>query len=299
MQSFLALLLAVVAGGSASLFIRFSQLDPVPLAAFRMTMAAVVLLPLFLRSVRKAGGYRREWFWISMLAGIPLGFHMLLWNYGVRMTSPGNATLLVTLSPLFTPFLFWWLAKEKISKTEGIATALGLLGAAILAWDSAHISRESLIGDILCLLSMIGFCFYLAAGRKAKDIPSIWIYIPPVYGSAGIMAWILAAARGMGSPFTVPLREWMWIVALVIVCTIIGHTLINYCLARMRGQIVSVTMQGQFVVAAVLGWLTEGVIPRPIFYPAALLTMAGIVLILLTSRKNTEADKGQKQADQS
>ncbi|MFO1531135.1 MAG: DMT family transporter [Kiritimatiellia bacterium] len=280
----IALLCAVIACGCSTVFIRESRLDAVSLAAFRLLAAALLLSPAFVRAVRRAGGYRREWFLVSLLAGLPLGIHLLLWNFGARLTLPGNATLLVTLSPLFTPLLFWWLAGERVTRRELAATALGLAGAAVLAADSARVSAASLTGDLLCLLSMGAFCFYLAAGRRARTLPSLWVYVVPVYATAGALCWVIAAARGGGSPLAVPAREWIWILGLVVVCTMIGHTLVNHSLARLRGQVVSVSMQGQFVVAAFLGWRVEGVLPRALFYPAAALTLGGILLLLLTKR---------------
>ena len=298
MPPFLALLLAVIACGCSVIFIRHSSLDAVQLAAFRLLSAALLLLPLFLRAVRRAGGYRREWFFISFLAGIPLGLHLLLWNFGARLTSPGNATLLVNLSPMFTPLLFWRVLGERVNRREIIATVLGLTGAALLSWDSARISRESLMGDLLCLLSMLAVCFYLAAGRRGRSVPSLWVYVVPVYAVSGGLCWIIAAFRGHGSPFAVPPVEWIWVMGLTVVCTLIGHTLINYALTRLRGQIVSVTMQGQFIVAALLGWWIEHVQPRPVFYAAALLTLGGIVILLLGKRGEPVAQKSQGEPGQ-
>ena len=296
MPPLLALLLAVIACGCSVIFIRHSALDAVQLAAFRLISAAFLLLPWFLRSVRRAGGYRREWFFISFLAGIPLGLHLLLWNFGARLTSPGNATLLVNLSPMFTPLLFWWVSGERVNRREIAATALGLAGASMLAWDSAQISRASLIGDLLCLLSMLAVCFYLAAGRRGRSVPSLWVYVVPVYAVSGGVCWIIAAVRGHGSPFAVPAVEWLWVMGLTVVCTLIGHTMINYALTRLRGQVVSVTMQGQFIVAAALGWWIENVRPRPLFYAAAALTLGGIVLLLLGKRGEPVARERQGEA---
>ncbi len=296
MPPLLALLLAVIACGCSVIFIRHSALDAVQLAAFRLTSAALLLLPWFLRSVRRAGGYRREWFFISFLAGIPLGLHLLLWNFGARLTSPGNATLLVNLSPMFTPLLFWWVSGERVNRREIAATVLGLAGASMLAWDSAQISRASLMGDLLCLLSMLAVCFYLAAGRRGRSVPSLWVYVVPVYAVSGGLCWILATLRGHGSPLAVPAVEWLWVMGLTVVCTLIGHTMINYALTRLRGQIVSVTMQGQFIVAALLGWWIENVRPRPLFYLAALLTLGGIVILLLGKRGEPVTQERQREA---
>lgn len=294
----IALLCAVAACGCSTVFIRESRLDAVALAAFRLLTAAVLLSPAFFRAVRRAGGYRWEWFRVSLMAGIPLGLHLLVWNFGARLTLPGNATLLVTLSPLFTPLLFWWIAGERVTRRELTATGLGLAGAAVLAADSARVSADSLAGDLLCLASMAALCVYMAAGRRARTLPSLWVYVVPVYATAGALCWLIAAVRGDGSPFHVPAVEWIWILGLVVVCTMIGHTLVNYALARMRGQVVSVTMQGQFVVAALLGWLVEGVLPRALFYPASALTLGGVLLLLLPDRGEPVAQKSQGQPGQ-
>ncbi len=77
------------------------------------------------------------------------------------------------------------------------------------------------------------------------------------------------------------MEEIRWLVALALIPTVLGHSLLNFSLKHISGQSVSVCNLGQFIFAGSMAWLWFGEIPHGGFYPAALLVIAGAVTVAL------------------
>ena len=86
--------------------------------------------------------------------------------------------------------------------------------------------RVDLAGDLVCFVSMLLFALYLALGRRNRDIPSIWLYVVPLYAIAGL-ACLVAGAGRLGAVLSFSAKEWLLLLALAVVPTIFGHSLLN------------------------------------------------------------------------
>jgi drug/metabolite transporter (DMT)-like permease len=277
----LALLaIAVFACATSVIFIKASAVHPVLLPAYRLGMGAVLLLPAFLGQWRAhRGSYTRAHVWRSVLPAALLALHFVAWTVGARMTPSANGSLLVNLVPLVMPFLLYLQVGEVINRREIAGTSLALAGILWLGAGDFRLERSHLLGDLMCLLAMVLFALYLVAARRNRDVPGLWLYVVPVYAMSSVMCFASA------TPFTavfeiLPGREYLLLLGLAAVPTVIGHTLLNHAMRHVRGQIVSVATTNQFVFAAALAYPLLGEVPRPGFYPAAALVMAGAWLVI-------------------
>ena len=127
------LLCGIVAASTAVIFIKLCTVNPVLLASYRLLAATIFLFPLFLRDWhRHREAYTRRDFLLSILPGIVLALHFITWITGARMTPSANASLIVCLVPLATPFLLALLVSERLTRNELLATAIALLGVSWL-----------------------------------------------------------------------------------------------------------------------------------------------------------------------
>ena len=67
-------------------------------------------------------------------------------------------------------------------------------------------------------------------------------------------------------------------IALGLVPTVIGHSLLNNAMRKLRGQVVSIAVMGQFVIAGILAYPLLGETPDWTFYPASVAVVIGGVL---------------------
>ena len=281
----LILLIGVFAASTSVVFIRESEEAPVMLAAYRLLITALLLLPLFLRQYQMYySGRLLPLLRSVLLPSTVLSLHFISWVVGARMTPAANANLIVSLVPLVMPVLMLVMFSERVSRRELIATFIAMLGMLILTNADLNLSREYFIGDIVCFVSMLLFAWYLALSRRYAHFKSIWIYLIPMYWVAGIQCFVIALF------FSSPIHpysgyELSMILCLAVIPTIVGHSLLNLSMQRMRGQIVSIINMAQFIFAGAFGYFLYTEIPSWEFYISSALLCYSAWLVLVPARR--------------
>lgn len=267
----LLLLLSVFSASTAVIMIKASTTHPVLLASLRLFVAALVLLPLFLRDLRRhRGAYTRAHLRASIVPGLMLAVHFMSWVVGARMTPTANASLIVNLVPLAMPFFLAWVAHEPLTRREAVATAVALSGVVILTASDLSLNPTYFAGDLISFGSMLFYALYLALGRRNRTFPTVWLYLVPLYGVAAVAS--MAVALLFVNPIQpYSAREAALILGLGVVPTVIGHSLLNRAMRVFRGQIVSIVNMGQFVFAGLMAFVLWREVPRPSFYVASAL----------------------------
>lgn len=282
---FLVLVIGVFSCSTAVIFIKISSEHPLLLAAYRLLIAALVLTPFFVREMkRQKGSYSVRQLSRSLLPGIALAFHFITWIVGARMTLAANATLIVNMVPAVMPFFLFFLSREIVKVYEVVGTGFALFGITLLGLTDIYVNRTTFLGDVLCLISMFLFTFYLALSRKNRDVQSIWLYIVPLYYTAGLFSFMV------GSFFVNPFKHYttvniLSIVGLGILPTVFGHSILNYSMKHFRGQLVSVVNLGEFIFATLMGYFILGETPSSMFYVAGILVVTGALFVVRQHRE--------------
>lgn len=278
------LIIGIVATACSFIFIRESTEPPVMLAAWRVLLAVVLLSPAYLMARQQYGdlSYARV-LQRSLLPGIVLSAHFISWVIGARLSLGANATIIVNLVPLAMPVLLWLMFGEIMQRREWLATLLAAAGLAVLAMDNLQFSAGHFLGDTICLVSMFLFALYLALARHHTSLPSIWLYVVPVYAVAGVSSLLVAPLFGPVAP---SLETWnvLMVLSLVAISTVIGHSALNFAMQNMRGQTVGVMMLAQFIVAGLLAYALYDEVPTVLFYVASVLMVSGIVMVILNQQ---------------
>jgi drug/metabolite transporter (DMT)-like permease len=281
---FLLLLFGVYACSTAVILIKMSGVPAVPLSGYRLVVAAVALSPLFFRDLRRyRGRFGKADLKATVLPGIALGLHFITWIIGARQTPAANSSLIVNMVPIAMPFFLAVMVGERLTPGERLGTVLSIAGVVLLgAWD-LQLAQGHFTGDAMCLLSMVLFCYYLALARKNKHIVSLWLYLVPLYLIGGVLC-LLADLVVRGPALPLGLREWLLIVGLGLVPTVMGHSILNYAMKHMRGQIVSIVNLFQFVFAGIMAYWLFDEVPAWAFYPAGGLIAMGVYVACLPGR---------------
>jgi len=283
----LLLLFGVFAASNAVIMIKLCTLHPLLLASGRLLLAGILLLPLFIRDLRRSGNRLTMRFIApSVVPGILLGIHFISWIFGARMAPAANSTLIVNLIPVVMPFYVYMLYKERISSGELVGTAIAIGGVIILAASDFSFDRSTFLGDIVCFLSMLFYALYTALARRNSKGRSLWLYIVPLYLVGGLFCLIVALP--FASPFTHYTKvDILMVLGLALIPTILGHTILNRSMLVLPAQTVSLINILQFVFAGVLAYFIFGELPSVSFYIATVLVIAGAVIVILFQRKKT------------
>ncbi len=276
----LLLIAGVAACATAVIFIKASQTHPIMLCAWRLLIAAIVLAPLYRQGHRHHPGHGLPHLWRCLPPALLLALHFISWTVGARRTDAANASLIVNLVPIVMPFLMLVMARERITRRVLLGTALSVVGLGVLAMASFRLRRDNLVGDLVCLVSMLLFALYLAYGRVNRNVPSIWLYVTPVYAVAGFLCLATGTLVGADLLPATP-REWLLMAALGLVPTVFGHSILNHAMKHLRGQVVSLCNLAQFIFAGLFAYLAFGEVPVPAFALAASLIVLGAGIVIL------------------
>jgi drug/metabolite transporter (DMT)-like permease len=282
------LLFGVFCGSTAVIMIKASTEHPFLVASYRLLVAGLVLLPLYIRDLRNyQGDYGWKQIGWSALPAVALAIHFMSWVIGARMTQVANASLIANLTPVAMPFFVFAFFNEKITRQEILGTLFTLSGLVVLSIGNLNISQTGFTGDLICLGSMLAFACYLGLGRKNGNRLSLWLYMVPLYLIAGLIC-LLSALFFINPIKTYTLANVLFMVGLGLIPTVFGHTILNYSLKHFRGQVVSVTNLNQPIFAGILGFLLFRERPALVFYMAAGLIVVGVLIVLNSNYKNRE-----------
>lgn len=276
---YLLLILGVWCCSTAAILIKLSTIEPMYLAASRLLLAAIVLFPIHLRARRRYPGQAPPLKRILLPAAF-LAIHFMLWIVAARLIPAANGTLIANLVPLVMPLALWLLVKEKARFSEILATLIAMSGLLLMMVDDLNMDASYLRGDVLALAAMGMLTVYLVLAKHHKRLPSIWLYVVPVYAVAGVMCLPVAVVMH-GAPPAINGREGMLLLGLVLLPTVLGHSLLNAAMWWFRGQVVSIFNLFQFTFAGVMAyWLLEGEMPTRALYVAAAMIVLALVVML-------------------
>lgn len=277
----LILLTGILAISTAAVLIRQAAAPALVIAAWRLTVAAAVLLPFELARTRRRPPLESlRW---CALSGLFLAVHFATWIASLSYTSVASSVVLVTTNPIFVGLASRWLLKEPLSRRTawGIAVAFG--GAVVVGWGDFGAGKAPLLGDALALAGALAASAYLIAGRAARRRLGAGAYAAWTYSFAA--ALLLAAALGLGLPLApYPAATVRALVLLALVPQLVGHTALNWALGHLPAATVAVVILGEPVGAGLLAFALLGEAPSAPTLGGGGLILAGVWLALGTRR---------------
>jgi drug/metabolite transporter (DMT)-like permease len=268
-----ALVLAVVAVSFSSIFIREADDGYATIVWGRLGLTTILLAPLFLRDLRAGRAPRtpRE-LAVVLASGACLAVHFLTWTASLALTSVASSVLLVCTSTVWVALLGRRLLGEAVSLRLWAGIGLAFAGTAVTAGGDLNLSGRALAGDLLALAGAVSVTGYLLIGRGVRSRYGAAGYSVPCYAVSALAG--LVAVPITGSHLIPSGRTFLACLGLAVVCTIGGHTVVNWTLAHVKAVTVSVALLGEPPATSLLAILILAELP-----PRA--AVAGGVLIIL------------------
>lgn len=279
---FLVLTIGIFAISVAAILIRFAQNEAVPslvIAAWRLTIATLILLPLCLsRYADEIRQLERASVLPAILSGVLLAVHFAAWIASLDYTSIAAASALVATVPLWVAIASPLLLREGLSRATKIGVGLALVGSVLIAGnDLGGAGSNPLLGNGLALLGAIAAAGYLMIGRKLRAHLSLIPYITLVYGIAATT--LLIATIGSGYPlFAYSPNLFLLFFLIAAVPQLLGHSSFNYALGYLPAAYVTLTAIAEPVGASILALFIFREIPTTLTIVGGILILSGIVL---------------------
>ena len=272
----------VFAIATGSILIRYALdegVEPLVVAVWRLGVAAIVLLPIAVtRAGRELRGLGRRDMGLIAVSAALLALHFVAWIRSLSLTSQASSVVLVSTIPVWVALASPWTIGERVSRRTGFGVLLAVAGATTITLASSGGSAErpdALLGNGLALVGAWGYAGYLMVGRGLRQRLSLLAYITPTYGIAAVL--VLLALFAFGDDPRPPSAAGVgWCVLLALLPQLVGHSTLNWALARLPAATVSVIALGEPVGAIVLAVPLLGVVPGSVELFGSAVVLLGI-----------------------
>lgn len=252
------LLAALIAVAHAAIFVRLADADPLVTAAWRMLIAALVLLPVAAATARTEIRRldARAWRLIGW-ASVFLALHFATWIASLDYTSIANSVVLVTLTPVWLAVWAVVALRQPPGRRTWLAVGLALAGGAVMGSGSARLGPETLLGDGLALAGGILFVGFLLLAEAARRSVGLVAFVTLVYSGAAILLW--AAVFALGLPLAgLSAETYFAFIGLGLFSQIVGHTGFNWAVRAISPMVLALLLLTEPLLSTALGWVYFG-----------------------------------------
>ncbi len=285
MKAYLVLLVGVVSVSFAAIFIRLAEAPPLVIAAYRLTIASLVLILLTYKktvpSLKQLSGRDSL---LLLLSSFFLALHFALWITSLSYTSIASSVILVTCHPAFVAVISYFLWHEVLNRLTIGGMVIAFAGVVLINYGGFDFGSQVILGDMLALIAGFAMGGYLILGGYLKNKIEIMPYLTIIYTGAAVI--LLLATVGFGYSFTgYSGTTYLMMVLLAIVPQLIGHSSFNLALRMIPVTLVSVAILGEPLGATLLGYFILDEVPTVKELIGGVLILAGIFIVLRQTPK--------------
>ncbi len=227
---------------------------------FCRVLGALSLFWLFGLGMKKEKIARKDLLALFICGVFGVAGNQLMFFYGLNLTSPINAAIIMTCNPILVLVMSALLIGERITKLKVMGIIVGLLGAVglILSKADLSISSNNLKGDLFIFLNAFSYAIYLVRVKPLMKKYSPYTVIKWVF----LFGFLLVIPFGFGE-FTrtdwTAFKESTWMAfAFVIVATTFFAYLFNiFGLSKLNPSTVSTYIYSQPLIASIVALLMQ------------------------------------------
>jgi drug/metabolite transporter (DMT)-like permease len=273
----------------ASILIRLAEAPSLAIAAYRVSLASLVLAPWFAVGHNKRSYPKdKKVLYATLLSGVFLALHFVFWIHSLGMTSVASSATLVSTTPLFVAIVSYLWFRESPGRRTFTGVLCTLIGSGIIAGTDFSFSLSALLGDLLAVLGAVMAAGYLLTGRFARKWLDISAYTLGAYGAAAVV--LLTFCFLSGTPLSgFSTNTYIALALLALIPQLIGHTTFNWTLKFLSPTTVAVLILGEPIGATLLAYLVLGETVSLMKGLGLLVLGVGIILGAQSSSEATEA----------
>lgn len=272
---------AVIGPGFSLANLAAQRVDPLALMVVRAVGVAVLFGLYFvamggLRQFRVQAG---DWPRLIGMAVVGIMGNQLLYIWGIKYTTPGNASLLYAATPLAVMLLAVYAqGVERLTLPKFLALLVALAGVVlILLARDTHLALDKGLGNALIIAAVCCYAYYIAYSRPLSQ------RYPPILLTAFLMVLgpLLFLPVGV---MIMPSVDWgaiawgTWgaILYIIVINVMLAYALIAYALQTLPSSQVAIYVNLQPVSATLFSvlWLGEQLSLQ--FLLGGLLTLGGV-----------------------
>lgn len=254
--SYFVLLIAVFFLSTSAIFVKLANAPSGITAFYRLLFTSIFLLPflIFQKDNRQALQRLTKKQWVlSLLSGLLLAIHYILWFESLHYTSVASSTVIVTLQPIFSFIGGYFLFKERHKIGAYFGCFVAIIGCTIIGFGDFQVHIMALFGDILSFLAAGFMAGYFMVGQSIRHLLPVIPY--SFLGYLGSTCFLGIYSIITACPFTgYNQNTWLCFLGLATISTILGHMLFNWLLKYFSASTISMSILGEAVGTCILGY---------------------------------------------
>lgn len=263
-EGHLALLVANVSWGLMAPFLKDllngGIITPMALSGYRIIGGALLfwLIGMFVKPDKNACNSieRRDIVPLIIASLLVIGLNQVLIIVGMSLTSPVDASVVCSLTPIFTLIFGAILMGIAFTWSKALGVTIGLAGALIFVFtgqaDAETYVSNPVLGDVACLMAQVFGALYLVCFTKLIS----------KYSLITLMKWMFLISGIAVLPFSLPdmlavdwsqviLMEYIDLIFIILFGTCLAYMLIPVAQRRVEPTIIAMYNYLQPVVAVV------------------------------------------------
>jgi len=287
-KAYITLFVGVLAVSFAAIFIRLADAPPLVIAAYRLTIASIILIPIAsVKSMRGLKQLSRRDMLLILLSSISLALHFGLWITSLSYTSIASSVVLVTSHPAFVAVISYFLWGERLNRLTIGGIAIALIGVIVINYGGFTFGSQALLGNLLAFLAGFVVAAYLIIGGQLRARIDILSYLTLVYSCAAVILLVAAIISGH-SFFGYSTTTYIMLILLALVPQLLGHSCLNLAVRLIPVTLVSVAILGEPVGATLLGCFILSEMPTVNEIVGGLLILGGIFIVMRRAPKRLD-----------
>ncbi|HLR81162.1 MAG TPA: EamA family transporter [Bacillota bacterium] len=252
---YIAVVIGVISVSTSAVLVKLASGVPASIIAnYRLFIAAILMAPIIIMKYRHELRLIQTKDWaLSILAGLFLVTHFILWFESLNYTSVASSVVIVALQPIFAFLGTYLFFSERFTPGTFISMMIALIGSIIIGWGDFQLGGMAFFGDILALFGAMAMTGYFLVGQNVRKRLSLMTYTFVVYGIGALILIVYNVI--LQHPLVgYPLENWWVFLALAVIPTFLGHTLFNWALRWLRTATVSMGVVFEPVGASILAY---------------------------------------------
>ena len=232
---------------------------------------------------------KKKDFFRLMLCGLfGVAINQLFFFEGLNLTTPINAAIIMTISPVLVIITSAIIIKEKITVRKIIGIILGLIGACILILNSGDISFENdfFTGNILVLINATSYAIYLVLVKtlmKRYNPITVMFYVF-IFGLIFVLPFGIDEIQKID--LTTFNEEIYLKIGFVVICTtFIAYMFNAFALKSLNPSVVSVYIYLQPLLASLIAIALNSDSLSLVKILSAIFIFSAVFLVSIPSKK--------------
>ena len=262
--------------------ITLRHIDALSLAALRIELAALLILPFyFLRRRRGRVPLRARDLWTFVYLGLfGVVINQGLFTIGLSYTTSGHSSIVVAIGPIIVLVMAWAMKLEELTVSKILGMVISIGGVVLLATEQGLDFRSPILaGDLITLCGTMGYCVYAVFGKRvAKEYDSVSMNTFNM-AAAAIFMFPLAVRQGMGLDWaSVGWVGWAGMLYMAAFSSVVAYLLFYWTLRYMTASRVAVVSYFEPVAVVILAAVFLGEHPTRHLLAGGALVLLGVYL---------------------